>query len=86
MRCWKSQERMMLVACLGSTPRLFLDFLSSLSKRDERSRFIFTDESQGTGGGGEEQTGKKIHFRCVVVGEGGWGGCTMNKEDGIIEL
>lgn len=38
MRCWKSQERMMLVACLGKTPRLFLDFLSSLSKREVRSR------------------------------------------------
>lgn len=41
MRCWKSQERMMLVACLGKTPRLFLDFLSSLSKREVRSRFTF---------------------------------------------
>lgn len=37
MRCWKSQERMMLVACLGKTPLLFFDFLSSLSNRDARS-------------------------------------------------
>lgn len=42
MRCWKSQERMMLVACLGRTPLLFLDFLSSLSNRDDRSTFTFT--------------------------------------------
>lgn len=39
MRCWKSQERMMLVACLGRTPLLFLDFLSSLSNRDDKSTF-----------------------------------------------
>lgn len=41
MRCWKSQERMILVACLGKTPRLFLDFLSSLSRREVRSRLTF---------------------------------------------
>lgn len=41
MRCWKSQERMIFVACLGSTPLLFLDFLSSLSNRDVRSMFTF---------------------------------------------
>lgn len=39
MRCWKSHERIMLVACFGKTPLLFLDFLSSLSSKDERSRF-----------------------------------------------
>ncbi len=32
----------MLVACLGRTPLLFLDFLSSLSNRDDRSTFTFT--------------------------------------------
>lgn len=32
----------MLVACLGRTPLLFFDFLSSLSKRDDRSMFTFT--------------------------------------------
>lgn len=31
--CWKSHERMTLVACLGRTPRLFLDELSSLLKK-----------------------------------------------------
>lgn len=44
MRCWKSQERMMLVACLGRTPRLFLDFLSSPSRREVRSRFTCQDK------------------------------------------
>ena len=47
MRCWKSHERMMLVACLGRTPRLFLDFLSSPSRREVRSRF--TCQGGGTG-------------------------------------
>lgn len=32
---------MILVACLGKTPRLFLDFLSSLSRREVRSRLTF---------------------------------------------
>lgn len=41
MRCWKSQERIILVACLGKTPRLFLDFLSSFSRREVRSRLTF---------------------------------------------
>lgn len=31
--CWKSQERMTLVACFGRTPRLFLDEPSSWCKR-----------------------------------------------------
>lgn len=44
MRCWKSHERMMLVACLGRTPRLFLDFLSSPSRREVRSRFTCQDK------------------------------------------
>lgn len=39
MRCWNSQERMMLVACFGRTPLLFLHFLSSLSNRDDKSTF-----------------------------------------------
>lgn len=47
MRCWKSQERMMLVACLGRTPRLFLDFLSSPSRSEVRSRFTCQGEEQG---------------------------------------
>lgn len=46
MRCWKSQERIMLVACFGRTPLLFLDFLSSLSNRDERSTFTFKAKKQ----------------------------------------
>lgn len=46
MRCWKSQERMMLVACLGRTPLLFLDFLSSLSNRDDRSMFTLDGKTR----------------------------------------
>jgi len=46
MRCWKSQERMMLVACLGRTPRLFLDFLSSPSRSEVRSRLTCQGEGE----------------------------------------
>uniref|UniRef100_A0A663LSB3 Fasciculation and elongation protein zeta 1 n=1 Tax=Athene cunicularia TaxID=194338 RepID=A0A663LSB3_ATHCN len=44
MRCWKSHERMMLVACLGRTPRLFLDFLSSPSRRELFIKTLLLDE------------------------------------------
>lgn len=47
MRCWNSQERMMLVACLGKTPLLFFDFLSSPSKREARSRFTLETAEGG---------------------------------------
>ena len=48
MRCWKSQERIILVACLGKTPRLLLDFLSSLSRREVRSRLTFRARGEKT--------------------------------------
>lgn len=37
---------MILVACLGKTPRLFLDFLSSLSRREVRSRLTFREHEE----------------------------------------
>lgn len=46
MRCWKSQERIMFVACLGRTPRLFLDFLSSPSKSEDKSRFTLEEREK----------------------------------------
>lgn len=51
---------MMLVACLGRTPLLFLDFLSSLSNRDDRSTFTFETNKVGKGLGNkmEERKGK----------------------------
>lgn len=59
MRCWKSQERMMLVACFGRTPLLFLDFLSSLSNRDDRSKLTLTINT-----GGEEK--KREWMICLT--------------------
>lgn len=59
MRCWKSQDRMMLVACLGRTPRLFFDFLSSLSRREDKSTFTFPKGKKGGGSmKGEEKKAK----------------------------
>ncbi|TNN51657.1 hypothetical protein EYF80_038127 [Liparis tanakae] len=49
----------MLVACLGRTPLLFLDFLSSLSNRDDRSRFTFTLNTGGGSEGREEKEKEK---------------------------
>lgn len=63
MRCWKSQERMMLVACLGRTPRLFLDFLSSLSNRDDRSMFTLDGKTR------EERKRSRWYSLVIVATE-----------------
>lgn len=36
----------MFVACLGRTPRLFLDFLSSPSKSEDKSRFTLEEREK----------------------------------------
>lgn len=58
----------MLVACLGRTPLLFFDFLSSLSKRDDKSTFTFAKGKKGGGSmKGEKRQKKKKRLGLVIV-------------------
>lgn len=58
---------MMLVACLGRTPLLFLDFLSSLSNRDDRSTFTFETHRVGKQKGRKEKEEQSGWWGLVIV-------------------